>query len=180
MAKKNKDFNNTEMEDSKVVTGYLLDEHDLLSAVKSLKNQGVTILDVRSPYPIHGLDVVLEFKPSNISKVAFIAGTVTFLATLGGQIAISTLVYPINYGGKPLISIPSFMPITLMMTFLVTIVSIATAFFMRSNLGPGANIEFLDEGATDDRFQIIVPQSGGLAYLSSVNCIDVKEVEIKK
>lgn len=168
------------MEGSTVVTGYLLDEDELLNAAKLLKSKGVTILDIRSPYPVHGLDKVLGLKPTNISKVAFIAGAITFLGTLGFQIFISSMVYPINYGGKPLISIPSFMPITLMMTFLVTIVSIAVAFFLQSKLGPGALIEILNEGVTDDRFQIIVLQNGGVENLSVVGCLDIKEVEIKR
>ncbi len=167
------------MENSKVVTGYLLDEHEVLDAIKTLKHQGVTVLDVRSPYPIHGLDVVLEFKPSNISKVAFLAGLGAFVFSLGAQIIISSSVYPINYGGKPLISIPSFMPITVMVTLMVTIIATGVAFFVRSKLGPGASIEFLDEGATDDRFQIIIPFENGIEYLTSVKCHDVRQVETK-
>lgn len=168
------------MEVSKVATGYFLDDHDLLEAVRKLNAKGVKILDVRSPYPVHGLDKEMGFKPANLSKVAFIAGSVAFIGTLGAQIYISSEVYPIIYGGKPLAGIPSFMPITLMVTFLVTIVSIAVAFFIQSKLGPGAPLEFLDEGATDDRFQIIVAAENGIEELSSVNCLDVRELELAK
>lgn len=167
------------MKKSKFVTGYIINEEELLSAVKSLKLSDVIIEDIRSPYPIHGLDKVMEFKPSNISKVAFWAGTISFIGTLGLQVFISSVVYPINYGGKPFASIPSFMPITLMVTFLVTIVSIAVAFFIQSKLGPGASIEILNEGATDDQFQIIVSGEAGVERLTALNFLDIREVEIK-
>ena len=166
------------MNKSKVITGYLTNEHDLLEAVNSLKAQGVKVLDVRSPHPVHGLEKVMDFKPSNIGIITFIAGGAAFLFTLGAQVVISSQVYPIMYGGKPLVSIPSFMPITLMVTLLVSIITAGVTFFIQNKLGPGAVVELLNEGATDDKYQIIIDGSFGEESLRSVNCLEVQVLEV--
>jgi hypothetical protein len=59
-----------------IVYGHFTDELELLDAVKELQNKGIQIADVRTPFPVHGLDAALKFPRSNLPKVAFIAGAI--------------------------------------------------------------------------------------------------------
>ena len=57
-----------------LVYGYFTDELDLLDAVTNIQDKGVTISDVSTPFPVHGLDAVLKLPRSRLPKVAFVAG----------------------------------------------------------------------------------------------------------
>ena len=50
------------------------DDDKLLDAVKLLKKEGVTIEDVFTPFPVHGLDHLLDLKPTRLAINAFIYG----------------------------------------------------------------------------------------------------------
>ena len=68
----------------------------------------------------------------------------------------SVIDWPINYGGKPFNSFPSFIIITIILTiFIVTIFSLAT-FSGRAKLWPGKQHKSYDPRATDDKFVIVV------------------------
>ena len=52
------------------------DDDKLLSAVKHLRSSGVSIKDVFTPFPVHGLDHALDLKPTRIAIAAFIYGCI--------------------------------------------------------------------------------------------------------
>lgn len=139
-----------------IVYGHFTDELDLLSAVKELQNKGIRIADVRTPFPVHGLDAVLKFPRSNLPKVAFLAGLIGGVLGLFFQIWVFTKGWPLNFGGKPFLSIPSFIPVTFELTVLFAAFAMGIAFLLRSNLGPGKIPDIYDEEVTDDHFQIIL------------------------
>ena len=55
------------------------DDDKLLSAVKHLRSSGVSIKDVFTPFPVHGLDHALDLKPTRIAIAAFISVSYTHL-----------------------------------------------------------------------------------------------------
>jgi hypothetical protein len=64
--------------------------------------------------------------------------------------------WPIDYGGKPFNSFPSFVVVTIILTiFTVTIASLAV-FSARSKLIPGRENTIFDDRATDDKFVIVI------------------------
>ena len=172
---------------SGIVYGYFTDELDLLDAVKELQDKGITITDVRTPFPVHGLDSVLKLKRSNLPKVAFISGAIGGTLGLLFQIWVYTIGWPLNIGGKPQIALPSYIPVTFELTILFAAFAMVIAFLVRSNLGPGQTPDILDEDVTDDHFQIILSGKNNQKTeveladaLSATGALDVKQINPTK
>ena len=117
------------------------------------------------------LEIQREFASNLVIGFARMAGIVVGIVAnqpqvLAGSLDInasytSVIDWPVNYGGKPFNSFPSFIVITIVLTILtVTITSLFT-FSVRSKLFPGQVPVIFDERATDDKF-IIVLDSGML------------------
>jgi len=64
--------------------------------------------------------------------------------------------YPLVFGGKPYLSVPSFIPVTFEMTILFTAVGVVSALFIRSRFLPRKKFEAIHDRITDDRFVILV------------------------
>lgn len=141
---------------NKYITAYFEDEGDLKKGIKYLREKESPIHDVFTPFPVHGLENVLGYRRSHLPKVAFIGGVIGAASGLGFQAWIFTQDWPINYGGKPFFSLPSFIPVTFECTILFAALAMVFAFFFRSNLGLGASNQIFDERATDDRFLVVL------------------------
>lgn len=170
-----------------IVYGHFTDELDLLASIKELQEKGIKINDVRTPFPVHGLDAVLKLRRSHLPKVAFIGGAIGGSLALWFQIWVFTKGWPINFGGKPYLSLPSFIPVTFEMTVLFAAFLMGTAFLLRSGLGPGAEPDILDELVTEDHFQIILSDKENsmnedelMAALSATGAMDVKLLKAEK
>lgn len=170
-----------------IVYGHFTDELDLLRAIEELQDKGIWITDVRTPFPVHGLDGLLKFRRSNLPKVAFIGGLIGGSLGLLFQIWVFTQAWPLNIGGKPHLALPSFIPVTFEMTVLFAAFAMGVAFLLRSNLGPGSIPDILDEGVTDDHFQIILSEKNNkisetelAEALSATGALDVKQVNTEK
>jgi hypothetical protein len=134
--------------------GLYKDDEVLLNAVKAIKDKGIAIDNVFTPFPVHGLDEALELRGSRLHTVAFIAGatgTVLALVFMNWTAAIN---YPYTVGGKPEAAVPAFIPITFEVTVLFAAVAMTLAFLKRNNLFPGARKRIFDRRITDDHFAI--------------------------
>ena len=92
----------------------------LLAAGRTLREAGHVDLDTYSPYPLHGVDEALGWKPS---RVPFIAAAGAMTGAVGGfsmQYFLNAIEYPINVGNRLLASVPAFIPITFETTILLT------------------------------------------------------------
>ncbi|MFW5699297.1 MAG: DUF3341 domain-containing protein [Bacteroidota bacterium] len=143
-------------ENKKHISGYFEDETDLKIAIKSLQEKSVNIKDVFTPFPVHGLEKTLKYRRSHLPKVAFWGGVLGLILAMAFQIWIFTVDYPITFGGKPYLSIPTFIPVAFELTVLFAAFSMVFAFLMRSQLGIGAKNKIYDERVTDDRFLILL------------------------
>lgn len=148
------------MEQEKYITAYYEDDEKLLEGLKNLKKEGLKILDVLTPFPVHGIDKVLGYRRSWISRVGFIGGAMGGATGFLFQAWVFTKGYPLNIGGKPLLAIPSFIPVTFEMTILFAAFAMVFAFLIRSKIGPGAKYEPIDERITDNRFVVLIDTSG--------------------
>jgi Protein of unknown function (DUF3341) len=104
------------------------DPHTLVEAAESAKQAGYRMMDAYSPFPIEGLDEAIGFHKSRISLVVLLGGLVGLFGGIGLQVWCAAIDYPINVGGRPFISLPSFVPITFECTVLVA--SLSAAFGM--------------------------------------------------
>ena len=136
--------------------GYFEDERDLLDAVRECREREIPILDVVTPFPIHGLDEVLGIRPSRLPWVTLIGGALGCSIGLGFQFWSSAVSWPLNIGGKPFNSLPAFIPVAFEMTILLAGLSTAGALFFRSRLWPGRRHPRDLEPTTDDRHALIL------------------------
>ncbi|HAF27536.1 MAG TPA: DUF3341 domain-containing protein [Bacteroidales bacterium] len=141
------------------ISGYYDREANLLDAVKKLRENNISIKDVFSPYPVHGLDLAMGLKRSWLPKAAFVGGAIGAISGFGLQAWVFTRAYPINIGGKPFLSVPSFIPVTFECAILFAALSIVLAYLFKSNLGAGADNKIYDERATDDHFVVVLDAS---------------------
>lgn len=85
---------------------------ELVAATRAAREAGFTRMDGYSPFPIHEMDHALGIKRTILPYLIFTAG---ILGGAGGfflQYWTHAINYPLNVGGRPYLSIPSFIPIT--------------------------------------------------------------------
>lgn len=140
-------------------TGFFEDTRDLLAAAAECRERKIPVVDVVSPFPIHGLDDVLGIRPSRLPWVTLIGGAVGLLCGFWLQYWTSAVNWPINIGGKPYDSFPAFVPVAFEMTILFAGLSTALALLVRSRLWPAKRIPEGLESTTDDRLALIVSQA---------------------
>ncbi|WP_430814190.1 DUF3341 domain-containing protein [Carboxylicivirga sp. RSCT41] len=148
------------MAEKAFVSGYYLDDKDLVDGIKALQEKNIEIADVRTPFPVHGLDKVLKMRRSRLPRAGFIAGVMGATIGFGFQAWVFTEAWPLNFGGKPFLSVPSFIPVTFELTVLMAAFALVFGFLISSKLGPGADNVIFDEEVTNDRFQILLEVSG--------------------
>jgi hypothetical protein len=144
----------------KLIRSVYSDEHTLLENVRYLRGKGVKIVNVFSPFPVHGLDQALGLRRTRLSTAAFIYGlTGTSLALL---MMWFMLIYdwPMNIGGKPSFSLmqnlPSFIPITFELTVLCAAHGMVITFLLASKLFPGVTPYVAHPRVTDDKLVILI------------------------
>ena len=104
-----------------VLFGLYDDEVDLLKAVQQAKDDHLDIMDVYSPFPVHGLDPILGLEESRLHIAGFIYGAIGTLTAFLFMTWVFTRDWPIIFGGKPYWSVPAFIPITFELTVLFCI-----------------------------------------------------------
>lgn len=92
---------------------------DLLAAAQRAHEEGYRQMDAYTPFPVRGLAEAIGFQRTGLPMLVLIGG---IMGGVGGyflQYWISAIDYPINVGGRPLNSWPSFVPVTFELTILV-------------------------------------------------------------
>lgn len=144
------------MKNKKYITVVFDDEVPMLQAVHKIQESDQNIQDVLTPFPVHGLDKALKMKRTRIPIVGFICGAIGGLFGFLFQAWIFTVDYPLVFGGKPYLSVPSFIPVTFELTILFTAIGVVSALFIRSRFIPRKKFEPIHDRITDDRFVILV------------------------
>lgn len=94
-------------------------EESLLRAARRAYEAGYRRMDAYSPLPIDGLAAALGFRHTRVPLIVLIGGILGCLGGFALQYWISAVDYPINVGGRPYNSWPSFIPVTFELTILV-------------------------------------------------------------
>lgn len=138
----------------KVLYGLYNDEEDLKKAVKTARAGHLDIMDVYTPFPVHGLDPVMGLKESRLHQLGFIYGAIGASFGFGLMSWVSTRDWPLVFGGKPYWAVPSFIPITFEMTVLFAAWGMTLTFYTICGLWPGVKAKTLDNRITDNKFCI--------------------------
>ena len=89
---------------------------DVLRAAKSLRAAGYRRWDVFSPFPVHGLDKVMDLGNSLVGWISLALGAGAFLSVAGLIWYANDFDYPLIVGGKPMFSVPmTFVPSYIML-----------------------------------------------------------------
>jgi len=135
--------------------GIFDDEMKFISSIRSLQEQKLQIFDVFTPYPVHEVFHLLKRK-SKLPTAAYFFGLFGIVGTLAFLYYTSVISWPLNYGGKPFNSFPSFIVVTIVVTILTVTLASLALFSARSKLFPGRDNTIFDLRATDDMFIIVV------------------------
>lgn len=132
------------------------DEHDLVEVSHELKHHQIEIEDFYTPFPVHGLDGLLGITRSRLPYVTFVAGATGLTVAMLFQIWSSAVDWPINVGGKPMMSIPAFVPITFELMVLFGALTTVAAFFYISKMYPTKTPKIHHPRQLDDKFLVLV------------------------
>ncbi len=133
--------------------------HELIEAIKGVRAQGYHKMDAYTPFPSHEVAHALGTRGTRLPIIVLIGGILGMLTGFFMQYYTAVFAYPLNVGGRPYNSWPSFLPITFEMTILFA--TIAAVFGMLALNGlpmpyhPVFNVERFS-GATRDRFYLVV------------------------
>ena len=154
----------------KFIIGIYDDEDILLDAISSVKDKGVNIYEVYSPFPVHGIENKLGYKRSRLSIAAFCFGFIGLCLALTMMIGMMTIDWPMIIGGKDFLPLPVFIPVTFEMTVLLSAFGMVGTFFVVSDLKPWGIPKTFDLRSTDDKHVMAI----------EIEKNRMKEVELKK
>ncbi len=143
-----------------VLFGLYNDEEVLMDAIHEAHHKHLDIMDVYSPFPIHGMDEVLGLEESRLHIVGFIFGMLGCLTGFLSMTWIFTSDWPLIFGGKPYWSVPAFIPITFEMTVLFAGIGMTVVFYIVCGMGFGVQNPILDERITDDKMALAFQTNG--------------------
>ena len=132
------------------------DETDLVKVSHKLKNSQISIEDFYTPFPVHGLDDFLNITRSRLPYVTFVAGALGLTLAMLFQVWTSAVDWPINVGGKPMLSIPAFIPIAFELMVLFGALATVAAFFYIAKLYPTKTPKLFHPKQLDDKFLILI------------------------
>jgi hypothetical protein len=141
---------------AKRIYGIYDDEEILMQAIPALKAQGVDCKDVQSPFPIHGIESLLNIPRTRISIASFMFGIsgLSFALWMTWYMMIHD--WPINIGGKPnfmlYMNLPAFIPVCFELTVFCAAHGMALTFLLRSKILPGVTAPIPHPRLTDDKF----------------------------
>ncbi len=160
------------------ILGVFKDEESLVAAFDKVKEKGIIPLEVFTPYPVreilHGMG-----NKTRITYAAFFYGLFAAIGILSFLTWAASFSWPLNYGGKPFNSFPSFIVVTIVATILsITILTLFT-FSLRAKIFPGKVPEIYHERATDDRFVMVIDRKSLGEKSAEINSIISEYGEIE-
>ncbi len=140
------------------IAGLWSDEHQLVAAAKKVREAGFTKFEAISPFPLHGIDEAMHIPRSFIPNVTFVFGLLGFAFGTWFTWWTSAVNWPIVIAGKPLWSLPAFIPVIFECTILLAALSSVAALLFVCGL-PKVNPPIIDASLTSHRFALFVPMS---------------------
>lgn len=158
---------------------------DLLAATRKVREAGYRNLDAFSPFPVEGLDRIMQFPRPTISFVG-LGGAITGASIALAMQFFTNYDYPVNVGGRPIYPIPAFAVVTFELTILFSALAMLIAMLWQNGLPRLSYPIFNGEQfhrASKDRFFLCVSAddakfdvSETLAFLSRTGALSVELV----
>ncbi len=159
---------------------------DLLRAARRAREEGYQELEAYAPYAVEGLAEAVGFKRNRVPAMVLAGGIVGGLGGYFLQWYSAVIDYPINVGGRPLHSWPSFIPATFELVILGAALAAVVGMLIANGLPrlrhPVFNAPDFEQ-ATRNRFFLCLPArdprfeaKGCKAFLRSLQPLSVAEV----
>ncbi len=116
------------------VLGAFETPEDLVAAARRARAAGYRHMDAYSPMPVHGLSEALAIPRSKLPWLVLVAGVLGCLAGFALQYWTTVVDYPMNVGGRPLNSWPSFVPVMFECTVLAAALTAAIGMLAANDL----------------------------------------------
>jgi hypothetical protein len=91
---------------------------ELLAAAHKTHEAGYKKMDAYSPFPIEGLAEAIGFHKNRVALVVLICGLIGLISAYSFQYWVAVITFPVNIGGRPYHSWPSFIIVTFELTIL--------------------------------------------------------------
>src|SRR5438128_9462477 len=155
-------------------------------AAQNAYGAGYRKMDAYAPFPVEELSEAIGFHKNGVALVCLVGGLLGCFGAFALQWWINTISYPINIGGRPLNSWPSFIIVTFEMTILFSGLSAVFGMLALNGLPmpyhPVFNVPRF-EFASRDRFFIVIFSSDRnydatrtRQFLEGLNPISVAQV----
>ncbi len=159
---------------------------EIVVAARRAHEEGYRRMDAYSPFPVEGLAESIGFKRNRVSLVCLVGGLLGLATAYVLQYWISFIAYPVNIGGRPFHSWPSFIIVTFELTILFGGLSAAIGMLVMNGLPlpyhPVFNVPSFS-AATRDKFFLCIEAAdprfdrmATYAFLSSLDPNTITEV----
>ncbi len=133
--------------------------NDVITAARRVYGAGYRKIDAYSPFPLEELSEAIGFHKNGVALVCLIGGLLGGTAAFVLQWWINNVAYPVNIGGRPWNSWPSFIIVTFEMTILFSGLSAVFGMLALNGLPmpyhPVFNVPQF-ERVTNDHFFIVI------------------------
>lgn len=151
----------------------------ILAAAERARDAGYKKMDAYTPFPMEELIAALGVRPTKLSLFVLCCGIAGGLTGFFMQYFAAVIDYPLNIGGRPFNSWPSFIPITFEMTILFSALGAVVGMIFRNGLPrpvhPVFNVDRFELASRDKFFLCIEARDpkfdrlGTEAFLKSLN-----------
>jgi hypothetical protein len=144
----------------------------LVAAAAQTYEAGYRDVEAYSPMPVEGLSEAVGFSRSRMPLVVLIGGIIGCIGGYALQYFITVVDYPLNVGGRPLNSWPSFVPVIFEMTVLFAALAAVLGMLAMNGLPrphhPLFGVPQFDR-ASQDRFFLFIRRSDPLFHDQSTH-----------
>ncbi|RMG75008.1 MAG: DUF3341 domain-containing protein [Bacteroidetes bacterium] len=147
------------MSNKQFLLGKFWDPDKLLEALGQLQKDEVPVYDVYSPFPIHGIEPLLNIKRTRLTVASFIYGAMGLMTALLLMGLVFGVIWPMNIGGKPSLAWPDFVPISFELTVLFAAHGMVLTFLVVGQYWPGKKAVLMDDRQTDDVFVVAIDKT---------------------
>ncbi len=158
----------------------------LVAAARKVRLAGFKKFDAYTPYPIHELDEAMDLHDNRVSLYTLIGGCLGGIGGFSLASWVQSVALPLNIGGRPLISVPMFIPVTFECTILIGGLTAAISMLLLNGLPlpyhPVFNVDrFVD--ASRSKFFLCIESADAkfdrdntVSFLESLNPVEIAEV----
>jgi hypothetical protein len=158
----------------------------LVEAARRVREAGYKNFDAYSPYPIHEMDDAMDLHDNRVSLITLIGAIIGGVGGFSLASWVEAVALPLNIGGRPLISVPMFIPVTFELTILIGGLTAAISMLLLNGLPrpyhPVFNVDSFSNASRNKFFLCIESEDPmfdrdqAVSFLESLGAEEIAEV----